>query len=65
MTALSGIGCLSLHTSSLQGLIELLALTARYDIILLTMENNHRGTVLVDIAGSTQTEILVRLFVEL
>ena len=65
MTALWHKGCLCLHASSLQCLVELLTLTAGYHIILLTMEDDDGRAILIDIAGSTQTEILVGLLGQL
>ena len=61
MTSLRHEGGLGLHTGSLQDLKELLALTARHHIVLLTMEDDDRGIVLVDVCGSTQTHILFGL----
>ena len=65
MAALRHEGCLCLHASSLQRLVELLTLTAGYHIILLTMEDDDGWAILVDITGSTQTEILVGLLGQL
>ena len=58
-------GCLGLDTSGLQCLIELLTLTARNHVIFLAVEDDDWRTVLIDIAGSTQAEILIGILGEL
>ena len=65
MTTLSRICNLSPDTSSLQKLIEFLTLTNRNDIILLTMEDDNRRVVFVDIFNSAETAVFVGLLVEL
>ena len=65
VTALSGERGLGLDARSLQQLIELLTLTIRDDIILITVEDDDRRIVFVDIIGSTETTIFVGLFGQL
>jgi hypothetical protein len=60
MSTFGNKGGFGLHACSLQQLIELLSLTARYDIVFFTMEDDDRRIVLVNIVGSTQTAVLIR-----
>ena len=56
---------LGLHTRCLQRLEECLSLAAGHHVILLTMEDNHRRVVGIDIVVGTQTDIFVGLLGEL
>ena len=64
MTTLSRICNLSPDTSSLQKLIEFLTLTNGNDIILLTMEDDNRRVVLVDILNSAETAVFVWFLID-